>query len=312
MGRFGRVPAAPADPLPDPRLKGASLTDLGSLQPGPFVVADGIATHADARTEGETLGPAAAWLEPDGDEIDPGLVARWFSPRANGLGIIAPDDATDLEATIERTFPADDRALDAAATHGRRVTGLGIEMPYVLFTSPNGRPFAPGLYVIDARWTTPLGPTSATYHVELEPGDDTAGSFLLTAARLTANDTHRLVLIGADGVDRLELDDDVTADLVGDRGCAPPPPGVDTSGTSVIALQSFDRIGDAVVAMASLAGNGRATPIPLLIARDPNRQGLLIARADRAIFTPGAYRLTMTNEGLERTATLCLGQVGSN
>jgi len=45
--------------------------------------------------------------------------------------------------------------------------------------------------------------------VELEPGDDTAGSFLLTAARLTANDTHRLVLIGADGVDRLELDDDV-------------------------------------------------------------------------------------------------------
>src|SRR4029079_8953696 len=89
-------------------------------------------------------------------------------------------------------------------------------------------------------------------------------------------------------------------------------PCVDPSGRSCVALQSFDRIGDAVVAMASLAGNGRATPIPLLIARDPNRQGLLIARADRAIFTPGAYRLTMTNEGLERTATLCLGQVGSN
>ena len=170
----------------------------------------------------------------------------------------------------------------------------------------------PGVYLIDARWTAPDGPASATYHVELEPGDVTAGSFLLTAARLTASDTHRLVLIGADGVDRLEIDDDVAADLVSDRGCVPPPPAVDTSGTSVIALQSFDRIGDAVVGMASLAGNGDVTPIPLLIARDPDRQGMLIARADRAIFTPGVYRLTMTAEGLERTATLCLGHLGSN
>ena len=43
-----------------------------------------------------------------------------------------------------------------------------------------------------------------------------------------------------------------------------------------------------------------------------DRQGMLIAREDRAIFTPGVYRLTITNEGLERTATICLGHLGSN
>jgi hypothetical protein len=311
-GRFGRTPIAEPDPLPDPRLKGAALTDLGSLQPGAFVIADGIATHLAVDGAGGTLGPAAAWLAPDGDELLPGPVARWFAPRANGLGVIIPSDSTGLEATIERVYPIADRHLDAPATRGTRITGLGIEMPYVIFSSPGDRPFMPGLYLIDARWTAPDGPASATYHVELEPGDAPVGSFLLAASRLTAADVHRLVLVGADGVDRLELDDDVAADLVGDRGCAPPPPAVDTSGTSVIAVQSFDRIGDAVVTMAALAGSGAVTPIPLLIARDPDRQGMLIAREDRAIFTPGVYRLTITNEGLERTATICLGHLGSN
>jgi hypothetical protein len=311
-GRFGRVPLAPPDPVPDPRLRGAGLTDLGSLQPGAFVISDGIATHLDVDGDGGTLGPAEAWLAPDADEFAPALAARWFAPRANGLGVIIPSDGTGLEAKIERVYPPADRELDAPATRGTRITGLGIEMPYVIFSSPAGRPYAPGLYRIDARWTNADGPVSATYHVELEPGDDPTGSFLLAASRLTADDTHRLVLVGADGVHRLELFDDVAEDLIGDRGCAPPPPAVDTSATSVIAIQSFDRIGDAIVTMVSLAANGDVTPVPLLIARDPGRQGLLIAREDRAMFAIGAYRLTITNEGVERTAMLCLGHLGSN
>ena len=142
-GRFGRTPISEPDRLPEPRLKGAGLTDLGSLQPGAFVIADGIATHLAVDGAGGILGPAAAWLAPDGDETFPGLVARWFAPRANGLGVIIPSNSTGLEATIERVYPIADRHLDAPATRGTRITGLGIEMPYVIFGSPEAGPSCP-------------------------------------------------------------------------------------------------------------------------------------------------------------------------
>jgi hypothetical protein len=158
--RYEDVPRTPDVPiLSDQTLQGPYSPTFDALrEPGPFLVEDGVARPLVVASAGPV------------DEVDAWRVGgpSEYTRRGNGLGVLFPPGATEAGATLHQVAP------DGGPSDARRVFGLRFEgsdrSPYAIFRAPDGQPWSPGAYRIDATWTDALGPRATSWRITLRPG----------------------------------------------------------------------------------------------------------------------------------------------
>lgn len=285
--RFEDVPDPTAAPLrPDPPLVSPFAPDFRTVEaPGAFVVADGDATAVDA-PEGPPMDPASLWID--------GALGT-HAPRANGIGGIFGASASGATGTLRRVAP-DDVEAPAVRVVGLRFVG-DERFPYVIFRAPGGSAFPPGVYRVDARWTESGEVRTASYHLELKPGEGATDALPLGAARRFAEVAGTEAIVGeADPPSGLQ--DLACAD--GDEAILADPPAIIGFGHPI------DDPPTEVMAELLLDGTRRLDQ-PLLVARSAIPGLTLIAPANAAAFAPGAYRLTIGEGRAARVSTICAG-----
>ena len=152
------LPSTPVATVP------AATSDPSGLPSGPFATADGIVVPL-ATDGSEPLSEQAAWE--DLVLHDGAHVASVALPRAAGLGVALRPDAWLISADIRRLTPGA-TAFEAPPPIERpqRATGA----PFVVFAAPGGGTWRPGIYAMTVAWTDGGAPVTATWHVELRPG----------------------------------------------------------------------------------------------------------------------------------------------
>jgi len=163
-GRASLVSLRPPDrTLPSPLSPDFAVADDERL----FAVSRGIA--AGLQGSGSIpLDATAAWRQAlDVQDELPPAVAMAYLPEANGLGVLLPSGTSGADGDITRLGP-DDAVLDAQRSVGIHFAPDG-RSPYVIFRAPGGRTWLPGIYRLDVSWSSPAGPRSASYHLELRP-----------------------------------------------------------------------------------------------------------------------------------------------
>ena len=292
--------------------------DLSELQGGAFATVDGVAVPLTSRP-GRPLDPAQAWLDvvhDDGSDQS-GPVGVGYLPRANGLGVLLDPGASALNATIRRLAPDDGPVLESTRAVGLRFGTEGERAPYVVFRAPGGVAFAPGVYAIDAAWTTTAGGREeATYNVELRPGPERLAPELLEAARVYAPQTgvDALVIAGPDYgtgygslISVLPLVTGSSEGAYRDIGCDSASPISLSGRPRVIGLAHAAGAAPEDVQARLLFQGGRELGVPLLLSPDAGPGMSLLAPADAPDFVPGVYGLTLRTDGVDRSVTVCLG-----
>ena len=292
--------------------------DLSDLQGGAFATVDGVAVPLTSR-RGRPLDPAQAWLDvvhDDGSDQS-GPVGVGYLPRANGLGVLLDPGASALNATIRRLAPDDGPVLESTRAVGLRFGTEGDRAPYVVFRAPGGVAFAPGVYAIDAAWTTTAGGREeATYNVELRPGPERLAPALLEAARVYASQTgvDALVIAGPDYgtgygslISVLPLVPESGEAAYGDIGCDSEAPISLSGRPRVIGVAHADGAAPQQANARLLFQGGRELDVPLLLSPDAAPGMSLLAPAEGPDFVPGVYRLRLRSEGVARSVIVCLG-----
>ena len=143
----------------------ASAGDPPIVLIGMFATVDGNGVPLGAEPY-RLLAEDEAWLDV---ARTGGVVASVFLPRASGLGVVLPSNAS-IEVAIMRRLAPDTR-FDAPPAQRGRSDRHG-RPSFVLFEVPGGGVWAPGVYAISITWTDGVTPHSETWHVELRPGRD--------------------------------------------------------------------------------------------------------------------------------------------
>jgi hypothetical protein len=292
--------------------------DLSELQGGAFATVDGVAVPLTSRP-GRPLDAAHAWLDvvhDDGSDQS-GPVGVGYLPRANGLGVLLDPGASALNATIRRLAPDDGPVLESTRAVGLRFGTEGERAPYVVFRAPGGVAFAPGVYAIDAGWTTTAGGREeATYTVELRPGPVRLAPELLEAARVYAPQVgvDALVIAGPDYgtgygslISVLPLVPGSGEGTYRDIGCDSSTPISLSGRPRVIGLAHAAGAAPEAVRARLLFQGGRELAVPLLLSPDAAPGLSLLAPADAPDFVPGVYGLNLRTDGVDRSVTICLG-----
>ncbi len=163
-GRASLVSLRPPDrTLPSPLTPDFAVADDERL----FAVTRGIAAGLSG-SGSIPLDAAAAWRQALDvrDELPP-AVAMAYLPEANGLGVLLPSGTSGADGDITRLGP-DGAVLDAQRSIGMHFA-TGRRSPYVIFRAPGGATWLPGVYRLDVTWSSPAGPRTASYHLELRP-----------------------------------------------------------------------------------------------------------------------------------------------
>jgi hypothetical protein len=315
-GSFQTIPDGRTDGS-DGALGSTFGADLSGLQGGAFATVDGVAMPLSSKP-GPPLDAAEAWLDvvhDDGTDQS-GPVGVGYLPRANGLGVLLDPGASALTATIRRLAPDDGPTLETTRAVGLRFGTDGDRAAYVVFRAPGGVAFAPGVYAIDAAWTTAEGRQEATYNVELRPGPERLAPELLEAARVYAPQTgvDALVIAGPDYgagygslISVLPLVPGSGDGTYRDIGCDSSAPIPLTGRPRVIGLAHAVETAPQEVGARLLFEGGRELDVPLLLSPNAAPGMSLLAPADGPDFVPGVYRMTLRAEGVTRSVTVCLG-----
>ncbi len=154
---------------------------LPSLPIGAFLTTGGasIPLPADA---GPPLTDSGAWLD-----VDPATgraprshVSAVFAPEATGLGVILPAGSVVRASTILRLapgpLPAEPARVGDDETSNRQTA-------HVLYRSPDGGAWTPGVYRLSVAWTDSTGRHDRSWHIELRPGPVRELPSMLLAAR---------------------------------------------------------------------------------------------------------------------------------
>ena len=279
----GPDPASPASGAPLAHTHVPSLASITAV--GPFLVEGAVAIELEAT-------PAVA------DAADRWRIgnASIHASRGNGLGVLLPAGAQDVTATLHRIAPVA-AALDAPRALGVRLTG-GAPSPYLIFHAPNGTPWSPGMYRIQADWTLDGEPVAGAWDLELRPGPKVTGSSLLHAARRLATAAGPGDVVGHVGSSPRVVD----LRCPDDRVVLDEPPTVIGLGHSVGAPP-------ASVSARLMLGAGRTVEVPILVAREawPGLT-IMVPAVDRP-FSNGAYRLDLQGQEAPATRIVCLGVV---
>lgn len=142
----------------------AAATDPSGVPAGAFATSDGVGVPL-AIDECRPLSEQAAWE--DLALYGGAHVASVALPHATGLGVALPPDAWLITASIDRLTP-DATAFEPPSPIEGPQRGSG--SPFVVFAAPGGGAWRPGVYAMTVSWTGGGTPVTATWHVELRPG----------------------------------------------------------------------------------------------------------------------------------------------
>jgi hypothetical protein len=186
--RLERDPFVPAPPGPRPAPANPYSADLGGLQPGAFVVADGIAVNVASRLGGP-LDATGAWLDArvsaafGGDRPRDADVADVWLPGINGIGVMLPAEGRLEWASLERLAPTPLVGVDAVS---RSIVDARGGSPSVVFAPPRGGTWLAGTYAIDVRYLDHGFRRSGTYHIAIRPAPLRRSGALTAAVRAWA------------------------------------------------------------------------------------------------------------------------------
>jgi hypothetical protein len=269
-----------------PPARGAFSVDVSSIPEGPFLSVDGDAMPFTASPADPATSAADVWLG-----AVPGGVTVLREPRASGLGLMLPPDATHVEASVRSLGP--ESLADTPTQIVRTRVDDGPRAPYVVFGAPGGGAWPAGTYAIDASWTSVGRGQAVTYLLELVP-PEVEDPLALLAARSLAH--VRSDEVAPTGV----------AVLAASLQCdgASPMPGLEPAFLGI--EHAPDHAPDSI-ALERVARSGDTTDQPILVAGEVAPGLSLVGPADRAAFQPGVYRLVVGDGGDAVRTRLCVG-----
>ena len=274
---------------------------------------------------GSSLDLAGIWLGRDAGALAVAGTASAYLPRAVALGAAAPPGSTIESASLVRLLPEGPNGQPIVLHSTFAVVTNIDDEPYrevVRFEAPEGRPWAPGVYVIQITATGPAGSQLAAYPITLLPGSARAVPPALTAARAWSQ------FAGAWGVAAGLLEPVEGPPRLAIR-YAPQTPETMVSGGAdfsrrclevnlVDAAQPILGLGHPIdwgldsIQVQRVFVDGTVARAAPAVAQSIVPGLSLVAARDGAAWSPGWYRLILRRADVTTALPFCVGQVAGS